>query len=166
MLSRRLWVVQSLFLRTPDIVTPSSLSNLVLPHSHPPSASTPVPSTSYTAPPLLTTPPTLPTTLPTQSTSLDHLSPLSSRSITPRKPHAGQQISQSVLRPHVAAADRLFTWDTPHAARHRHHLTTSLPSHLVNSALMSIRMVLMHLTQKPRMLLALSASPNFVIDGT
>ena len=105
-------------------------------------SSTPVSSTSYTAPPLLTAPPSLPTTLPTQSTSLtplDHLSPLSSRSITPRKPHAGRQISQSVLRPHVAAADRLFTWDTPHAARHRHHLTTSLPSHLVNSALMSIR---------------------------
>ena len=65
--------------------------------------------------------------------------PLSSRHIKPKKPHAGRQISQNSLCPHVAAADRLFAWDTPHAVRHRQHLLASLHPHLVNSAMMAIR---------------------------
>ena len=83
------------------------------------------------------------TTLPIQPISTNEsnhdILPLSSQLIKPRKPHAGRKISQNPLRPHVSAADRLFTWDTPHAARHRQHLIASLPPDLVNSAMMSIR---------------------------
>lgn len=62
-----------------------------------------------------------------------------SRIIKARKPQSGRLISQNALRPHVPAADRLFTWDTPHAARHRQHLIASLPPELVQTAMMSIR---------------------------
>jgi len=65
------------------------------------------------------------------------LLPLSPWPIKPRRPHAGCQISQNPLRPHVSAADHLFTWDTPHAACHRQHLIASLPPDLVNSSMMS-----------------------------
>jgi hypothetical protein len=63
----------------------------------------------------------------------------SSRNIKPRKPQSGRHTTQNVLRPHVPAADRLFAWDTPHAARHRQHLLTSLPPQLVQSVMMAIR---------------------------
>jgi hypothetical protein len=63
----------------------------------------------------------------------------SSRTIKPRKPQSGRHTTQNVLRPHVPAADHLFAWDTPHAARHRQHLLTSLPPQLVQSAMMAIR---------------------------
>lgn len=63
----------------------------------------------------------------------------SSRTIKARKAQSGRQITHNALRPHVPAADRLFVWDTPHAARHRQHLIASLPPQLVESAMMSIR---------------------------
>jgi len=99
-----------------------------------------------------TTPLTTPTPTPTlhsfpltHSTSSlvrqvnPHILPSSPHIIKAQKPQSGRQISQNVLRPHVPAADRLFSWDTPHAARHRQHLITSLPSELAESAAMSIR---------------------------
>ena len=55
-----------------------------------------------------------------------------------KKAHVGQQISQNPLHPHDSTVDCLFTWDMPHAACHRQHLTASLPPDLVNSAMMSI----------------------------
>ena len=92
---------------------------------------------------LLSPAPSLSTTVAPSPSPTNHVDPdilpLSSRLIKPRKPHTGRQISPNSLRPHVAAADRLFAWETPHAARHRQHLIDSLPSDLVNSAMMSIR---------------------------
>jgi len=99
-----------------------------------------------------TTPLTTPTPTPTlhsfpltHSTSSSvrqvnpHILPSSPHIIKARKPQSGHQISQNVLCPHVPAADHLFSWDTPHAARHRQHLITSLPSELAESAAMLIR---------------------------
>jgi len=63
----------------------------------------------------------------------------STRIIQPRKPQNGCSIVTSHLRPHVAAADRLFSWDTPFGIRHRDKLAEILPPPLVNSALMAIR---------------------------
>jgi len=98
-----------------------------------------------------TTPLTTPTPMPTlhsfpltHSTSSlvqqvnPHILPSSPHIIKARKPQSGHQISQNVLCPHVPAADHLFSWDTPHAAHHRQHLITSLPSELAESATMSI----------------------------
>jgi hypothetical protein len=62
-----------------------------------------------------------------------------SRTIKPRKPKAGCEIVASSLRPHVAAADRLFAWDTPFGIQHRSHLSTIIPDILVDPVLMSIR---------------------------
>ncbi|KAF8882336.1 hypothetical protein CPB84DRAFT_1686772, partial [Gymnopilus junonius] len=54
-------------------------------------------------------------------------------------PQASRFITHSQLHPHVAAADHLFSWDTPFGVRHREDLAKSLPPSLINSALMSIR---------------------------
>ncbi|KIM41795.1 hypothetical protein M413DRAFT_27368 [Hebeloma cylindrosporum] len=62
-----------------------------------------------------------------------------SRIIQPRKPQSGRTIAPSQLRPHVAAADRLFSWDTPFGVRHREEISRTLPPPLVNSALAAIR---------------------------
>ena len=92
---------------------------------------------------LLLPAPSLSTTVAPSPSPTDHVDPdilpLSSRLIKPRKSHTGHQISPNSLRPHVTAPDRLFAWETPHAACHRQHLIDSLPSELVNSAMMSIR---------------------------
>ena len=81
--------------------------------------------------------PTLPRLLP-ETPPLSSTHP-PSRSIQPRKPQSGRTINPSHLRPHVAAADRLFSWDTPYGIRHRDELARALPPPLVNSALTAIR---------------------------
>lgn len=63
----------------------------------------------------------------------------SSRLIRPRKPQPGRSIEPNPLRPHVAAADRIFSWDTPFAARHRKYLASKLPPALVDRAMAAIR---------------------------
>ena len=95
----------------------------------------PVPTTSMSH---ISPATTLPIQLISTNESNPDILPLSSRLIKPRKPHAGQKISQNPLCPHISAADRLFTWDTPHAAHHRQHLIASIPPDLVNSTMMSI----------------------------
>jgi hypothetical protein len=67
------------------------------------------------------------------------ISPSSSRVIQPRKPQKGHSIVSNHLRPHVAAADHLFSWDTPFGIGHRDDLARSLPEPLVNSAFMAIK---------------------------
>jgi hypothetical protein len=62
-----------------------------------------------------------------------------SRVIKPRKPRAGCEIDESPLRPHVAATDRLFAWDTPFGIQHRSQLSSIIPEVLVDPVLMSIR---------------------------
>lgn len=57
----------------------------------------------------------------------------------PRKPHAGREIVNNSLRPHVAAADRLFSWHTPYGIAHDRHLANTLPAPLVESAKFAIR---------------------------
>ena len=109
--------------------TPASTSH-ILPTSH-------IPETPTTAPPSSLSTATLLSLLSADYLTPDML-PLSSWHIKPKKPHAGHQISQKSLCPHVAAADHLFAWDTPHAVRHRQHLLASLHPHLVNSAMMAI----------------------------
>ena len=99
-------------------------------------------TTSLTTPTPISTlhtfPPTSPTSPSVQQPNPHILSP-SPCIIKPRKPQSGRQVSQNALRPHVPPADRLFSWDTPHAARHRQHLIASLPSELAENAIMSIR---------------------------
>lgn len=56
----------------------------------------------------------------------------------PRKAKAGCHITHNALRPRVAAADRLLCWDSPWSLAHWDALTTSLPPHLVNSALAAV----------------------------
>jgi hypothetical protein len=75
-------------------------------------------------------------------TTPQHLLNNASRIIHPRHPQTGRHTLPNPLRPHVAAADRLFTWDTPHGARHRAQLYAALPQPLVDRALMSIRSAL------------------------
>jgi hypothetical protein len=62
----------------------------------------------------------------------------SSRTIQPRKPQQGRSIEANPLRPHVAAADRIFCWDTPFATRHRLQLSSELPAPLVEGAMLAI----------------------------
>ena len=88
----------------------------------------PVPSILHSP----TEPKLLPVTPPSVATD-------TSRLIKPRKPQSGRSIATSHLRPHVAAADRIFSWDTPFGARHRAELAESLPAPLVESAMMAIR---------------------------
>jgi hypothetical protein len=57
----------------------------------------------------------------------------------PRTPQAGRSIAHNSFRPRVAAADRLFSWDTPFGVQHKKQLAESLPPPLVEAALMSIR---------------------------
>ena len=62
-----------------------------------------------------------------------------SRSVKPRKPKAGCEIQNNDLRPHVAAADRLFTWQTPFGIRQQSQLQNLIPQTLINPVLMTIR---------------------------
>ena len=100
-------------------VPPTFISSLsVSLQSSPPEASLPPPSSQ----------PTL-AAIPSSQT----------RSITPRTPQTGRAIAHNSLRPRVAAADRLFGWDTPFGIRHREELAKSLPPPLAEAASMSIR---------------------------
>ena len=69
---------------------------------------------------------------------MPHILP-SSHIIQPCKPQSGHTITTSHLCPHVAAADRLFSWDTPFSICHHEELAQTLPSPLINSALAAIR---------------------------
>ena len=72
------------------------------------------------------------------SSSSQHPTVSPSRTIHPRKPQTGWSIANNELRPHVAAADRIFDWDTPWGAQHRASLNLKLPSPLVQSAFTAI----------------------------
>jgi len=61
------------------------------------------------------------------------------RLIVARTPQTGREIIHNSFRPRVAAADRLFGWDTPFGIQHREQLAKSLPPPLAEAALMSIR---------------------------
>jgi len=102
---------------------PSSRSSPLHPAVHPP-----LPHTSPITPPAIS--PHIPINLYGQTDS---------RHIIPRKPQSDRVIQPSPFRPRVAAADRLFAWETPHSIRHRQSLEQSLPPPLVNSAFMAIR---------------------------
>jgi hypothetical protein len=94
-------------------------------------------SLSYSPPPKAA--PSNPFPIASSSSSLILSSSNAGRTIIPRKPRAGREIIPSPLRPHVAAADRLFLWETPFALEHRAHLHSLLPSSLVDPVLMTIR---------------------------
>jgi hypothetical protein len=79
---------------------------------------------------------------PVTTSALPHPINNSSRIIYPRHPQTGRQTLYNPLRPHVAAADRLFSWETPHGVRHRAQLNAALPQPLVDRAFMSIRSAL------------------------
>ncbi|KAF8804793.1 hypothetical protein BYT27DRAFT_6686698, partial [Phlegmacium glaucopus] len=105
--------------------------------------------TNTTSPNHTSTSPIVPITLPHRVTMTpappDLLLPASHppnpslRPICPRIPQTGRHIAPNILRPHVAAANRLFSWDTPYGTRHRNLLYACLPQPLVDSALMSIQ---------------------------
>ena len=61
------------------------------------------------------------------------------RIIKPRKPRAGCEVRNNSLRPHVAAADRLYTWDTPFGLEQRSCLQALIPETLIEPVLMTIR---------------------------
>ena len=81
-------------------------------------------------------PPTEPKLLPVPSFPI---ATNMSCSTKPRKPQNGRSITTSHLCPHVAAADCIFSWDTPFGARHRAELAEALPAPLVESVMMAIR---------------------------
>ena len=56
-----------------------------------------------------------------------------------RKPHAGRSITYNELRPHVPAAQRIFSWRTPFGSRHQNDVARRLPAPLVESAMMAVR---------------------------
>ena len=62
----------------------------------------------------------------------------SSSTRRPRKPRPDRNLAPSIFRPHVMAADRLFSWRTPYGLAHDQSLLAELPPALVNSAKMSI----------------------------
>jgi len=78
-----------------------------------------------------------PSLLPPSHTSLT--SSPSSRIIHSRKPQTGRSIIHNELRPHVPAADRIFSWRTPFGSRHHTAVAQKLPAPLFESALMAIR---------------------------
>ena len=63
----------------------------------------------------------------------------SSRVIRARKPHAGRSITHNELRPHVPAAQRIFSWRTPFGSRHQNDVARRLPPPLVKSIMMAVR---------------------------
>jgi hypothetical protein len=72
------------------------------------------------------------TTFPTPSNVLPRTS--SAQSIVPRRPQAGRELIPSSLRPHVAAADRIRHWQTPHSRSFNSQVASYLPTNLVNSS--------------------------------
>jgi hypothetical protein len=64
---------------------------------------------------------------------------LTSRVIRAHKPHVGCSIIDNELRPHVPAAERIFSWHTPFSSRHQHDVAQRLPAPLVESAMMAVR---------------------------
>ena len=63
----------------------------------------------------------------------------SPRVIRARKPQLGRAIAYNDLRPHVPAAERIFSWRTPFGSRHHAHVAQTLPPPLVQSAMMAVR---------------------------
>ena len=55
-----------------------------------------------------------------------------------RQPTSGRDLTHNPLRPHVAAIDRLFAWQTPHGITHDTILHQSLPLELAEVAKTSI----------------------------
>lgn len=106
------------------------------------------PSSLYTSSVAIQSPTT--SNFPKLPLSMKPLSPKSvlssaqvmSRTIQSRKLQYGRTVVPSHLRPQVAAADRLFSWDTPFGVRHREELSQSLPPPLVNSAFTAIHSAL------------------------
>jgi hypothetical protein len=90
----------------------------------------------------LNTPPKANTTvssLPQPLTTLPKAPNSSSRIIRARKPRPGSSITHNHLRPHVPAAERIFSWRTPFGSRHQAHIAQTLPPPLVESAMRAVR---------------------------
>ena len=64
---------------------------------------------------------------------------LGPRVIQPRRPQHGRAIQKSSLRPHVAAANRIYAWRTPYAERNRAELEAELPGSLAAQTLLAVR---------------------------
>ena len=98
---------------------------------------------SYSHPCLLPVPsstPTASTTSPQVPLTISPKSPASSsRLIRARKPQSGRAIAYNELRPHVPAAERIFSWRTPFGSRHQADVAQRLPPPLVESAMMAVR---------------------------
>ena len=103
---------------------------------HPFQCPAPFPLSSDYIPPTAsltsTSNPSLPPTLPKTPNTIP-------RAIRARKPQPGRSIIDNELRPHVPAADRIFSWRTPFGSRHHAAMAQSLPYPLVDSALMAVR---------------------------
>ncbi len=97
----------------------------------PPSLLSSPPSSSLLRPPPLSIPPpVLPS--PTISSSAP-------RTIHPRRPQHGRTIAKNSLRPHVAAANRIYAWRTPYGDRERADVEAELPGSLAAQALLAVR---------------------------
>jgi hypothetical protein len=60
------------------------------------------------------------------------------RTLTPRRPQAGREISSSTLHPHVAATDRLRFWSTPYSLAFENRVSNTLPPSSVDSVFETI----------------------------
>ncbi len=54
-------------------------------------------------------------------------------------PSTGRTIAKNSLRPHVAAANRIYAWRTPYAERNRAELEAELPGSLAAQTLLAVR---------------------------
>jgi hypothetical protein len=84
-------------------------------------------------------PSTIDSLLPKPSTTSSKISNSSFRVIRARKPQSGRSIADNDLRPHVPAAERIFSWHTPFGSRHHADVANRLPAPLVESAMMAVR---------------------------
>ncbi|KAF8871981.1 hypothetical protein BD779DRAFT_1680020 [Infundibulicybe gibba] len=74
--------------------------------------------------------------LPFPSVAPPHTS--SSRTIIPRRPHAGRDLLLNPYRPHVAAADRIRCWSTPFSLNSEAEIFRRLPPSLAKKTLNQI----------------------------
>jgi len=78
-----------------------------------------------------------PSLLPPSHTSLT--SSPSSCVICSHKPQTGRSIIHNELRPHVPAADHIFSWRTPFGSHHHTAVAQKLPAPLFESTLMAVQ---------------------------
>jgi hypothetical protein len=103
--------------------------------AHPVASNDEVRSTVSSTPPTLSRSRSLPPIAPPLNvpprTSL-------TQSITPRRPQVGREVVPNPFRPHVAAADRIRCWKTPHSISFNLQMASALPPDLIESSFETI----------------------------